>query len=156
MSLPVQPTVSFFETSKGYIALGNKQIMQLDNMSFTVNVAEEEVSSFSSQFETYFVPTKKKYDISADFIVDTSNSAMWHFYSGSTTSNLLTGNTSGFDLVEMARNRAQVTIVIKVDSAIYYTGNAILTSVDLKIQTAQAMKGSCKISVTGGLTKATS
>jgi len=43
--------------------------MQLEHMSFTVDVSEEEVSSFSSQFETYFVATKKKYDISADLLL---------------------------------------------------------------------------------------
>jgi len=47
----------------------------------------------------------------------------------------------------MARNKAEVTLAIKVDSSIYLYWKGNFKSVDLKIQTAQAMKGSCKISV---------
>jgi hypothetical protein len=145
-------SVVYLENSRGFLALKNSMLMQLESVSLTQTISTDEIATFDQSFTKTYQPSWIGYSFDATGIVDTTTTG-YASYTGGTAGGTLTGSTNGELIFELAKSRSIVTLVLKHDNNAIERGNCIIQSADLKMQAGKFQTFSVKGVICGALTK---
>lgn len=137
----------------GFIAIGNKMIMQVSDISLSYQTGTDEVLTFDSNFVKSYLPTTTSWTADASFIADTTTTG-YASYTGGTAASTLTGSTNGLAVFELAKLRTVATLVIKLDDSNLQRGSVVITGVDVKASAGKFISGSIKLQGSGALAHA--
>lgn len=144
-------SLKFFES--GFLLIGTKLVLGLNNISLDYTVDTEELLTFDLNKVKSKYPTFSSWTASAsgEMLALTSDT-----YSPMSAETRVTGATNGFVLLESIKSKAEYPIVLKVDASNYQTGTAIITSYNMTADAGSSQKFSIELTSTSDLTKATS
>ena len=142
--------VQYIEGS-GFIAIKNKMVMQVTDISLSYQIGTDEVLTFDSNFVKSYLPTTTSWTADMSFIADTTTTG-YTSYTGGTVAGTLTGSTNGLAVFELAKLRTAATLVIKLDDGNLQKGSVVITGVDIKAASGKFISGSVKCQGSGNLT----